>query len=77
MLESRGKGSVQVNGKTIKKNTSCILNSGDGLAFGLVGNHAYVSLELLSRFLLCLVIFLIFFGVLSSSVLSFLWLHDL
>ncbi|XP_019244139.1 PREDICTED: uncharacterized protein LOC109224054 isoform X2 [Nicotiana attenuata] len=46
VLESRGKGSVQVNGKTIKKNTSCILNSGDGLAFGLVGNHAYIFQQL-------------------------------
>ncbi|XP_075111895.1 uncharacterized protein LOC107794822 isoform X4 [Nicotiana tabacum] len=46
VLESRGKGSVQVNGKTIKKNTNCILNSGDGLAFGLVGNHAYIFQQL-------------------------------
>ena len=44
LLESRGsKGSVQVNGKTIKKNTSCVLSSGDEVVFGDTGNHAYVS----------------------------------
>lgn len=43
LLESRGsKGSVQVNGKTIKKNTSCVLNSGDEVVFGDTGNHAYI-----------------------------------
>ncbi|CAN4087924.1 unnamed protein product [Withania somnifera] len=46
VLESRGKGSVQVNGKTVRKNTSCILNSGDGLVFGLTGNHAYIFEQL-------------------------------
>ncbi|XP_059644687.1 uncharacterized protein LOC132286377 isoform X2 [Cornus florida] len=43
VLESRGsKGSVQVNGKSIKKNTSCVLSSGDEVVFGLLGNHAYI-----------------------------------
>ncbi|XP_060204425.1 uncharacterized protein LOC132632483 isoform X1 [Lycium barbarum] len=46
VLESRGKGSVQVNGKTIRRNTSCILNSGDGLVFGLGVNHAYIFEQL-------------------------------
>ncbi|KAJ8536598.1 hypothetical protein K7X08_034999 [Anisodus acutangulus] len=46
VLESKGKGSVQVNGKTIRKNTSCILNSGDGLVFGLGVNHAYIFEQL-------------------------------
>lgn len=50
MLESRGKGSVQVNGKTVRKNTNCILHSGDELVFGATGNHAYVSLKLTSIF---------------------------
>ncbi|CAA3027719.1 AAA domain-containing FHA domain-containing [Olea europaea subsp. europaea] len=43
VLESRGsKGCVQVNGKTIKKNTNCELNSGDEVVFGFLGNHAYI-----------------------------------
>lgn len=47
VLESRGsKGSVQVNGKTIKKNTTCDLNSGDEITFGFPGTHAYVSFYL-------------------------------
>lgn len=37
------KGSVQVNGTTIKKNTTCDLISGDEVVFGVLGNHAYVS----------------------------------
>lgn len=46
VLESRGsKGCVQVNGKTIKKNTSCDLSSGDEVAFGFLGSQAYVSLS--------------------------------
>ena len=45
-LESKGsKGSVQVNGKIIKKGTSCVLNSGDEVVFGLSGNYAYVSIS--------------------------------
>ena len=44
MLESRGsKGSVQVNGKTIKRGSSCILTSGDEVVFGSLGSNAYVS----------------------------------
>ncbi|KAL2492264.1 AAA-type ATPase family protein [Abeliophyllum distichum] len=47
VLESRGgKGSVQVNGKTIKRNTSCDLNSGDEVVFGFLGNHAYIFQQL-------------------------------
>lgn len=47
MLESSGsKGSVQVNGTFIKRGTSCVLNSGDEVVFGLLGNHAYVSFPL-------------------------------
>lgn len=47
MLESRGsKGCVLVNGKTIKKNTSCDLSSGDEVVFGFLGSHAYVSFNL-------------------------------
>lgn len=46
LLESRGtKGCVRVNGKTIKKNTTYDLKSGDEVAFGFHGTHAYVSLS--------------------------------
>lgn len=45
VLESAGsKGSVQVNGTIVKKNTSCELKSGDEVVFGSLGNHAYVSI---------------------------------
>ena len=44
VLESTGsKGSVVVNGTLVKKSTSCVLNSGDEVVFGLIGNHSYVS----------------------------------
>ncbi|KAL9170135.1 hypothetical protein ABFS82_04G124600 [Erythranthe guttata] len=47
ILESRGsKGCVQVNGKTIKKNTNCDLNSGDEVVFGFLGNHTYIFQQL-------------------------------
>ncbi|KAI3463628.1 hypothetical protein Pfo_020291 [Paulownia fortunei] len=47
VLESRGsKGCVQVNGKTIKKNTSCDLSSGDEVVFGFLGSHAYIFQQL-------------------------------
>ncbi|KAK9072368.1 hypothetical protein SSX86_008802 [Deinandra increscens subsp. villosa] len=47
VLESKGsKGSVHVNGKTIKKGTSCVLNSGDEVVFGSHGNHAYIFQQL-------------------------------
>ncbi|KAL7191723.1 hypothetical protein ACSBR2_023748 [Camellia fascicularis] len=53
LLESKGsKGTVQVNGKTIKKGTSCVLNSGDEVVFGLLGNHAYIFLQLLNEVVL-------------------------
>lgn len=35
---------MQVNGKMIRKGTSCVLNSGDEVVFGVSGNHAYVSI---------------------------------
>ncbi|KAK2978189.1 hypothetical protein RJ640_030362, partial [Escallonia rubra] len=47
VLESKGsKGSVKVNGKTIKKSASSVLKSGDELVFGLLGNHAYIFQQL-------------------------------
>ncbi|KAL3812591.1 hypothetical protein ACJIZ3_013859 [Penstemon smallii] len=47
VLESRGsKGCIQVNGKTIKKNTTCELNSGDEVVFGFLGSHAYIFQQL-------------------------------
>ncbi|KHN31902.1 ATPase family AAA domain-containing protein 1-A [Glycine soja] len=43
VLESMGsKGSVVVNGTLVKKSTSCMLNSGDEVVFGLLGNHSYI-----------------------------------
>lgn len=63
VLESRGsKGCVLVNGKTIKKNTSCDLNSGDEVVFGFLGSHAYVSFYLFSDAM-----------ILVPHVLSSLW----
>ncbi|MBA0736500.1 hypothetical protein Gogos_010049 [Gossypium gossypioides] len=38
-----GKGSVQVNGRTYRKNTSLILNAGDELIFTSTGDHAYLT----------------------------------
>ncbi|XP_017973282.1 PREDICTED: uncharacterized protein LOC18605086 isoform X4 [Theobroma cacao] len=50
MLESTGsKGSVQVNGTVVKKNTSCALNSGDEVVFGSMGNHAYIFQQLMTE----------------------------
>ncbi|CAI9757346.1 unnamed protein product [Fraxinus pennsylvanica] len=47
VLESWGsKGCVQVNGKTIKRDTSCELNSGDEVIFGFLGSHAYIFQQL-------------------------------
>lgn len=55
---------MQVNGKIIKKGTSCVLNSGDEVVFGLSGNHAYVSItSVLCAFLFGYKIFL---GALST-----------
>lgn len=49
ILESTGsKGLVQVNGTAVKKNSSCTLSSGDEIVFGMLGNHAYVSLSFIS-----------------------------
>ncbi|KAJ4961974.1 hypothetical protein NE237_021884 [Protea cynaroides] len=43
MLESTGsKGSVQINGKLVKKNSSSVLSSGDEVIFSSAGNHAYI-----------------------------------
>jgi len=52
------KGLVQVNGTTIKRSSSCMLNSGDEVVFG--ANHAYVSLSLVLEWF-----FVIFFLVFS------------
>ncbi|XP_039013925.1 uncharacterized protein LOC120143759 isoform X2 [Hibiscus syriacus] len=41
-----GKGSVQVNGKTYRKNATLILNAGDELIFTSTGNHAYIFQQL-------------------------------
>ncbi|XP_034672350.1 uncharacterized protein LOC117903945 isoform X2 [Vitis riparia] len=50
VLESSGsKGSVQVNGTFIKRGTSCVLNSGDEVVFGLLGNHAYIFQQLVTE----------------------------
>ncbi|XP_017252690.1 uncharacterized protein LOC108223114 isoform X2 [Daucus carota subsp. sativus] len=47
VLESKnGKGFVQINGKTIRKNATCDLHSGDELVFGLLGAHAYIFQQL-------------------------------
>ncbi|KAJ6672255.1 AAA ATPASE putative [Salix viminalis] len=49
-LESSGsKGSVQVNGTAVKKGTTCVLNSGDEVVFGALGNHAYIFQQLLTE----------------------------
>ncbi|ERN10004.1 hypothetical protein AMTRI_Chr06g194670 [Amborella trichopoda] len=43
LLECAGsKGFVQVNGRTIKRNSHCILKAGDELIFSATGNHAYI-----------------------------------
>ncbi|KAJ4712558.1 AAA-type ATPase family protein [Melia azedarach] len=50
VLESAGsKGSVQVNGTIVKKNTSCELKSGDEVVFGSLGNHAYIFQQLMTE----------------------------
>ncbi|GMJ05859.1 hypothetical protein like AT4G02480 [Hibiscus trionum] len=50
ILESTGsKGSVQVNGIVVKKNTSRVMNSGDEVVFGLLGNHAYIFQQLMTE----------------------------
>ncbi|KAM5571689.1 hypothetical protein ABKV19_011998 [Rosa sericea] len=43
IIESMGnKGSLQLNGAHVKKGNSCVLNSGDEVVFGSLGNHAYI-----------------------------------
>ncbi|XP_022137416.1 uncharacterized protein LOC111008871 isoform X3 [Momordica charantia] len=50
VLESTGgKGSVMVNGLTVKKSASCVLNSGDEVVFGALGNHAYIFQQLMNE----------------------------
>ncbi|GAB2269699.1 hypothetical protein Dimus_004621 [Dionaea muscipula] len=47
MLESVGsKGTVQVNGITLRKGTSQKLRSGDEVLFGVVGSHSYIFQQL-------------------------------
>ncbi|KAL8226518.1 hypothetical protein R6Q57_016350 [Mikania cordata] len=47
VLESKGsKGSVRINGKAIKKGSSCVLKSGDEVVFGSHGNRAYIFQQL-------------------------------
>ncbi|XP_049932487.1 uncharacterized protein LOC116249966 [Nymphaea colorata] len=44
ILENAGaKGSIEVNGKPVKKNSDVILWAGDELVFSSSGNHSYVS----------------------------------
>jgi len=62
VLESTGsKGSVVVNGTLVKKSTSCVLNSGDEVVFGLIGNHSYVSFYTLCIRISCQSFLLLFF----------------
>ncbi|KAK1557216.1 hypothetical protein Q3G72_020465 [Acer saccharum] len=50
VLESAGsKGSVQVNGIVVKRNTNHELKSGDELVFGSLGNHAYIFQQLMTE----------------------------
>ncbi|XP_061347251.1 uncharacterized protein LOC133292818 [Gastrolobium bilobum] len=47
LLETTGgKGAVQVNGKTYRKNASQILSGGDEVVFGSSGKHAYIFQQL-------------------------------
>ncbi|KAJ1435686.1 SMAD/FHA domain superfamily [Sesbania bispinosa] len=41
-----GKGSVQVNGKTYRRNARLILSGGDEVVFGSSGKHAYIFQQL-------------------------------
>ncbi|MBA0592615.1 hypothetical protein Gorai_009591, partial [Gossypium raimondii] len=43
-----GKGAVQVNGRTYRKNATLILNAGDELIFTTTGDHAYIFQQLTS-----------------------------
>ncbi|CAL5208915.1 unnamed protein product [Lathyrus oleraceus] len=44
-----GKGVVQVNGKTYRRNARLILNGGDEVIFGASGKHAYIFQQLKSN----------------------------
>ncbi|XP_073223746.1 uncharacterized protein [Cicer arietinum] len=44
-----GKGTVQVNGKTYRRNARLILNGGDEVVFGSSGKHAYIFQQLKSN----------------------------
>ncbi|KAK1407182.1 hypothetical protein QVD17_38795 [Tagetes erecta] len=47
VLESKGnKGFVYVNGRVVKRGTTCVLNSGDEIVFASHGNQAYVFQQL-------------------------------
>ncbi|XP_074317189.1 uncharacterized protein LOC141653353 isoform X1 [Silene latifolia] len=47
VLESTGsKGTVSVNGMSVKKNTTRLLHSGDEVVLGVVGSHAYIFQQL-------------------------------
>ncbi|XP_062115969.1 uncharacterized protein LOC133830079 isoform X2 [Humulus lupulus] len=49
VLENMGsKGSVQVNGTTVKKNSSHELSSGDEVVLGFLGNHAYIFQQIMT-----------------------------
>lgn len=74
VLESTGgKGSVMVNGLTVKRSTSCVLNSGDEVVFGTMGNHAYVSFSYqISHCLFFFVFVLYIVYLLASSSNQFL-----
>ncbi|XP_065873285.1 uncharacterized protein [Euphorbia lathyris] len=50
VLESTGsKGSVQINGEVVKKNTGRALHSGDEVVFGMLGNQAYIFQQLMTE----------------------------
>eukprot|EP01018_Ginkgo_biloba_P035638 Gb_15617 [translate_table: standard] len=50
ILESIGSGGfVQVNGKTVKKNSSVVIKGGDELVLSSSGNHAYIFQNLTSE----------------------------
>ncbi|XP_031485142.1 uncharacterized protein LOC116254140 isoform X1 [Nymphaea colorata] len=47
ILENAGaKGSIEVNGKPVKKNSDVILRAGDELVFSSSGNHSYIFQQL-------------------------------
>ncbi|KAL9687549.1 hypothetical protein QQ045_031953 [Rhodiola kirilowii] len=49
-LEITGsKQTVQVNSMLMKRSTSCALNSGDEISFGLLGNYSYIFQQIVSE----------------------------